>query len=222
MRVRDAGVAVALATAVVGLFSSPAQADHSWGNYHWARSGPVQVEVHDSVSSDWDGALSTANADWNQSDVLENTLVADDDSDGTRSSCPAITGAVRVCNYGYGSNGWAGLAEINTDSSGEHIAWGTAKMNDSYLGGDSAEMRQLVMCQEVGHDWGLGHQDEDFNNPNLGTCMDYTNDPSTNQHPNQHDFDQLDLIYGHGDSAAAAGTSSIRTGNRVTIITWAA
>ncbi len=33
------------------------------------------------------------------------------------------------------------------------------------------------MCQEIGHDFGLDHQDENFNNPNLGTCMDYTNDP---------------------------------------------
>jgi hypothetical protein len=40
------------------------------------------------------------------------------------------------------------------------------------------------MCQEVGHTFGLDHQDENFNNTNLGTCMDYTNDPSTNQHPN--------------------------------------
>ena len=51
----------------------------------------------------------------------------------------------------------------------------------------------MVMCQEVGHDFGLDHQDENFNNPNLGTCMDYTNDPSTNQHPNAHDYEELDI-----------------------------
>lgn len=57
-----------------------------------------------------------------------------------------------------------------------------------------------MSCQEVGHTFGLDHQDEDFNNANLGTCMDYTNDPSTNQHPNQHDYDQLQTIYSHTDS----------------------
>ncbi len=50
------------------------------------------------------------------------------------------------------------------------------------------------MCQEVGHTLGLDHQDEVFDNPNLETCMDYTNDPSTNQHPNAHDYDQLATI----------------------------
>ena len=30
--------------------------------------------------------------------------------------------------------------------------------------------------------------------------MDYTNNPSTNQHPNQHDYDQLNNIYSHIDS----------------------
>ena len=33
------------------------------------------------------------------------------------------------------------------------------------------------MCQVGGHDFGLDHQDEDFINANLNTCMDYTNDP---------------------------------------------
>src|SRR3989344_7515563 len=56
------------------------------------------------------------------------------------------------------------------------------------------------MCQEVGHTLGLDHQDEGFGNPNLGTCMDYTNDPESNQHPNQHDYDMLESIYAHLDS----------------------
>ena len=56
------------------------------------------------------------------------------------------------------------------------------------------------MCQEVGHTFGLDHQDENFNNPSLGTCMDYSSDPTLNQHPNQHDYDQLELIYAHLDS----------------------
>jgi hypothetical protein len=30
---------------------------------------------------------------------------------------------------------------------------------------------------------------ETFDNPILGTCMDYTSDPTTNQHPNRHDYD---------------------------------
>ena len=61
------------------------------------------------------------------------------------------------------------------------------------------------MCQEVGHTFGLDHQDETFDNANLRTCMDYTNDPSTNQYPNQHDYDQLAAIYAHPDSTTTVG-----------------
>ena len=37
-------------------------------------------------------------------------------------------------------------------------------------------------------------------NPNLDTCMDYTDSPESNQHPNQHDYDMLETIYAHLDS----------------------
>jgi hypothetical protein len=62
-----------------------------------------------------------------------------------------------------------------------------------------------VTCQEIGHTFGLDHQDTNFDNPNLGTCMDYTNDPSANQHPNQHDYDELVTIYSHLDSTTTVG-----------------
>lgn len=60
------------------------------------------------------------------------------------------------------------------------------------------------MCQEVGHTFGLDHQDEVFGNANLGTCMDYTNNPETNQHPNLHDYEQLEAMYAHLDSTNTA------------------
>jgi len=77
----------------------------------------------------------------------------------------------------------------------------------------------LVTCQEVGHTFGLAHQDETFDNANLGTCMDYTNDPDggaggassndpSNEHPNQHDYDQLATIYAHLDSTSTIAASS--------------
>ena len=65
------------------------------------------------------------------------------------------------------------------------------------------------MCQEIGHDFGLDHQDENFSNPNVGSCMDYTNDPDggdpygpSNEHPNLHDYDQLETIYSHADGGS--------------------
>ena len=65
------------------------------------------------------------------------------------------------------------------------------------------------MCQEVGHDFGLDHQDENFDNPNLGTCMDYTSNPEGNEHPNSHDYAQLDSIYSHLDSTTTVGASTL-------------
>ena len=35
--------------------------------------------------------------------------------------------------------------------------------------------------------------------------MDYTNDPSSNQFPNKHDYDELDIIYSHLDSTTTVG-----------------
>jgi hypothetical protein len=67
------------------------------------------------------------------------------------------------------------------------------------------------MCQEIGHTFGLDHQDENFNNGNLGTCMDYTSNPDgppSNTRPNQHDYDQLASIYSHLDSFSTAGAAA--------------
>lgn len=225
MRLRHSVFVVAVSAALLGLSATPASASHSWGKYHWARSGAVQLNILSSVTSDWSGALSTANGDWNQSAYLQNTLVSSATDTSTRQNCPAPTGAVRVCNYTYGNTGWSGLASIGLGAGKDrnHITRATAKMNDTFLGSAGLDKRQGVMCQEVGHDFGLDHQDENFTNANLGTCMDYTNDWSTNQHPNQHDYDQLAAIYGHSDSSAqrTVGTTTIKTGDTVTIVTWA-
>jgi hypothetical protein len=117
---------------------------------------------------------------------------------------------VEVCATNYGKNGWLGLASIWV--SGSHITQGTAKMNDSYFNTatyNTPAWRQLVMCQEIAHTFGLDHQDENFSNVNLGSCMDYTSDPAGNEHPNAHDFDQLVTIYGnHNDTTTTLSQTS--------------
>ena len=73
------------------------------------------------------------------------------------------------------------------------------------------------MCQEIAHALGLDHQDENFANPNLGTCMDYTNNPNgppSNEHPNVHDYEQLETIYTHLDSITTLDQAIARLGNR--------
>lgn len=214
--------AVALAT-VAAATTLPAQADHSWGGYHWARSGAVTAPLISSVTSNWSGALSIARNDWNASPYIESGVIAGSTTNNARRRCAKPAGQIRVCNYAYGNNGWAGLASISL--SGGHISTGTVKLNDTYEASAPSAERQGVMCQEIGHTYGLDHQDEDFNNANLGTCMDYTNNWGTNQHPNSHDYNQLAAIYSHSDLAAkpstTSGVSKIKTGDTVTMITWA-
>jgi hypothetical protein len=197
--------ALLLAAAVFAL-PSLALANHSWGGYHWARtSNPFTLKVGDNVNGAWDSVLNTTVSDWSQSTVLDLTRVAG----LTRPKpCKATTGRVEVCNASYGNNGWLGIAQIWI-TGGTHIVQGVTKVNDYYFNTptyNTTAWRNLVMCQEVGHTLGLDHQDENFNNANLGTCMDYTNDPSTNQHPNKHDYDELVTIYSHLDSTTTVGS----------------
>lgn len=218
-------VPLAAATAVASLIAGPADASHSWGSYHWARkANPFTLKLGDNVSSQWDQILNTTSADWTQSNVLDTTIVAG--SAGNPRRCNAVAGMVQVCNTTYGNNGWLGIASIW--ASGNHITQGTVKLNDTYFNTaryNTTAWRNLVSCQEVGHTFGLDHQDETFDNANLGTCMDYTNDPASNQHPNAHDYAQLESIYAHLDttttvsastgqqaSAAAAGNSQAEWG----------
>jgi hypothetical protein len=194
-------VLILLAFAVV---PAPTFASHSWDGYHWARtSNPFTLKLGNNVSSAWDSYLSTASVEWNVSDPLETTIVAGSTKPRT---CKPTSGRVEVCSTTYGNNGWLGVAQIWI--SGSHITQGAVKLNDTYFNTvkyNTPAWRNLVMCQEVGHTFGLDHQDETFDNGNLNTCMDYTNDPSTNQYPNQHDYDELAAIYGHPDSTTTVG-----------------
>lgn len=199
MRKRPARlIALIAGLTLVAAVPLTAQGSHAWGSYHWARTGnPFTIKVIDSMTTDWDDNLDVAIGDWDQSSVMNVTKEAGDSSQKTRKRCPTVTGKVRACNANYGFNGWLGMAQIWL--SGSHIAKGTAKMNDSYLasGAYSETNRQHVICQEIGHDWGLGHQDE--SGADLNTCMDYSN-ALDNPHPNAHDYAQLETIYAHLDS----------------------
>ena len=204
---------LSLAVAAVVVFVGGASATHSWGNYHWARTAnPFTLKLGTNLSGSWvatDGTplyLKTTSDDWSSSTALNTTIVAG----GTSARrCRATAGRVEVCNLAYGNNGWLGIASIW--ASGDHITQATVKLNDSYFNTtkyNTSAWRNLVMCQEVGHTFGLDHQDENFTNANLNTCMDYTNDPTSNQHPNTHDYDQLVSIYTHTDSSTTVAAST--------------
>lgn len=207
-----AGVVAAL---VIGI-AAPASATHSWAGMHWARSTTLVLRLGDNVSPAWDSYLSTAMVDWNKAVPLDTALYP-----GTRapSSCTPTYGKIEVCNYPYGSStGWLGLANVWTQNG--HIVQATVKLNDSYFASPSyntPSWRRMVMCQEIGHTFGLDHQDVTQTNVNLGSCMDYTRDPSglrgtngtkNNEHPNAHDYDQLISMYAHVDGSQLSTTKA--------------
>lgn len=68
---------------------------------------------------------------------------------------------------------------------------------------------QHVICQEIGHTFGLDHQSTDGSS--LNTCMDYYHNTSAKDtkstHPNQHDYDELAIIYAHLDSYTTLGAA---------------
>ena len=198
---------LALAITAFAAIAGTAAASHSWSNYHWARTAnPFTITVINANTSDWVNNLDAAMTDWDKSSVLNVVKV----SGSPDKRCRPVAGKVKSCNGAYGKNGWLGLAQIWV--SGGHISQGTAKMNDSYLSTASytETNRQHVICQEIGHTWGLGHQDE--SGADLNTCMDYSN-ALDNPAPNQHDFDQLVTIYAHLDSSTTIATGLAGNGS---------
>jgi hypothetical protein len=220
LRLRRSSFALSAVLVAILLFQASPSAHHRWRRYHWARTAnPFTIALGENLSGSWPNSITSASGDWSLSDVLNTKIV----NGGTNAAqCNPTSGRVEVCNAAYGSTGWLGVAQIWI-TGGSHIVQGTVKVNDTYFNTsqyNSAAWRQFVMCQEVGHTFGLDHQDENFNNVNLGTCMDYTSDPDgslqdqlSNLHPNAHDYEELDIIYRHLDSfttAGAAPTSSSR------------
>lgn len=193
--------------------TSKIQANHSWGGYHWARtSTPFTLKLGDNLTSSWKPYLGTASTDWSVSTVLDTSIVQGQ----SKGNCQPTSGRVEVCNRKYGNNGWLGIAQIWV--SGSHITQGVTKMNDTYFNTakyNTPAWKQLVVCQEIAHTFGLDHQDEAFDNANLGTCMDYTSTPEGNEHPNAHDYEELEIIYGHLDSFTTISQTIGQTAKQV-------
>jgi len=229
MVTRHRTVRVFVAASVVLLFAALVpvgiDANHQWGKYQWAGDGtPIALDVGDNVGSQWGSHLNGALSDWDNGnpDALQLTGVAG--GAGDPSSCNPTLGRIEVCNASYGATGWLGVAQIWV-SGGRTIVQATTKLNDTYFdnqayGYDTPEWRRYVTCQEVGHDFGLDHQDTNFYNANLGTCMDYTDDPdgtlygqASNVHPNQHDFDQLGSMYLAASGGGKPGNGGNGGGN---------
>lgn len=190
-------LAFALALAALALLPGAASAGHG-GSAHWARSSnPFTVRLGDNVSAAWDPFLAVSAADWSASSVLDTVVVAGGTSPKT---CRPTLGRVEVCSATYGNTGWISLEQLWT--SGGHITQATVKLNDTYFNNppyNGAATRQSFMCHGIGRSLGLGNQAS-----NSGSCM---GDLSA-QHPNAHDYEELEAMYAHLDLAGAAAPGS--------------
>lgn len=197
---------------------TPASATHSWGGYHWANGTSGTLVVKRALSTtQWTNLVNAGINDWQGRPLSFN--VSDAPAATNRKKCTPVRGETLVCNDAYGQRGWLGIASIW--ASGSHIVQATTKLNDTYFNMSrysSDAWRRMVACQEVGHNWGLDHQDETFSNVNLGTCMDYTNAPAggivggfnygpSNISPNSADYSHLTGFYNHSDGTSSAATN---------------
>jgi hypothetical protein len=209
---KRASLVIAIGVALAAIASS-AQANHSWGGYHWART-TTQFTLklgNNLTSADWRSHLSSSSANWNSGNTPVVTAIV---AGGSNKRCSMVAGTTQVCNGAYGRNGWLGLASINI-TGGVHITQGSAKMNDTYFSTatyNNPNEREHVICQEVAHTFGLGHQSEDGSSQN--SCMDYFSNTGANAgstvstKPNQHDFEELKSIYSHLDSTTTVASFS--------------
>jgi hypothetical protein len=202
-----------LLTGITFFLSAPINADHTWSTYHWARTTPsFDLILVNSTTTDWDSYVTAAVGDWSLSQVVSLAENSGDTSMKTRRQCRPPDGQVRICNLDYGQTGWLGIAGIYLDGQG-HIVKGYTKLNDTYFSFDyynTDAWKRSVSCQELGHDLGLDHQDEDFNNTPKYTCMDYQDPPFA--YPNTHDYDELVSMYAHSDSYDSYDTGGAPSG----------
>lgn len=198
--------------------TTTADASHTWGGYHWARTTPqFTLMLGNNLTNGWDTYLSQTSSDWNNPTLvgaattpLLTTVVAGQ----SNRRCRMVSGTTQVCNGSYGRNGWLGLASIKVIN-GTHITQGSAQVNDTYFNTakyNNPNEKLHVMCQEVAHTFGLGHQSTDGSS--LDTCMDYFSNTGTNStstlstKPNAHDFEELNIIYAHLDDFTTVATLS--------------
>ena len=202
--------AAVIVFALVALVPPPVAATHGWSNYHWRRTSSAikNIPIRRFHSSVWLTRFATAYADWRKTAMTKIKPLLGV-TGGARNPCPFALGQITSCDASYGSTGWLGLASIYVSSG--HITQGTSKVNNTYFKTstyNTIPWRQLVICQEIGHNFGLGHVNETYTTPNVGSCMDYTNDPDggaggvsstdpNNMHPYAHDYALINSRHNH-------------------------
>lgn len=155
--------------------------------------GGLDIEFLNALQDSWQVEFQLAVSDWdfgNPDAVSLTTVKQDYDLE-----CSQVDGKVKVCNGDYGASDWRGITNSVLDRDG-YIVSSICKMNEYYLVHDPPGARQYTMCHETGHALGLPHTDEDFENADLGNCMDYTFNWDVNKQPDESNYEYLSKLYG--------------------------
>lgn len=148
---------------------------HDWWRWHWDKT-TLGVQIFGSHQSE----ARAARADWHNNTKLSLPL---------RSSHTDIS----VWGGNFGDTGWGGLASIEDYGWDWHcwascqIKHGHARFN-SYYGGSNSWWARGVHCQEIGHLFGLGHN-------NRGGCMGLGYYSNHTNRPSSHDRSDVNNKY---------------------------
>lgn len=168
----------------------------------------LQIANNLASGSDWDYYFRTYVEEWDNGTPDAVTLKIRNTTYDPE--CHGVARAMKVCNGNYGPTGWNGVNQVLLKDG--YIVSSIAKMNDYYLEGTTEAQKKYTMCHELGHGLGLGHSDESFRNSDLGNCMDYTNNPENNLHPDDYNYLILEELYG---SVSGSGqVTESRSGTR--------
>lgn len=174
---------VALGLLTAGL-AAPAEAviTPSLNGWRWARKGTLDIDVGLNVSAAWKPYVAPVLAGWSKSPYLDLDAAT---GRARGSSCNPVYGTIQVCNGNYGANGWLGYGNVWLQAG--RIVMGNVRLNDYYFAQpryNTPGWRQQTLCHEIGHTLGLDHSDLSRANDNIGSCMDYSYDPTGRSEPN--------------------------------------
>lgn len=226
MRARVRAMCVALAAlAAVTPSVAAAALTQSWNGWRWARSDALVIQVGNNFSSDWSPFVTTAITQWNAATNIDYSLVAGRTSAAT---CGAVYGTIQLCSGNYGKSGYLGYTYVWT--SNNYIVQATIKLNTYYFNQakyNTDAWKAETVCQELGNALGLADIDRNFSNLNVGSCTDYTNDPSgklgtngvlANIAPSANDLTNLNAIYATTGGTQLATTRPGGGGNAMAAV----
>lgn len=211
-------VLIGVLTMVVGVVSA-----EQWSVYHWYRSDDAELvldigDCHSPTSrTNWSGLLSEVVANWNDIPNGGNSPYI-----GFRkTNCGGAD--IKSYNDDYGNTGWLGLATLSIGKGkGYHIRSAESQVNEYYVAYpgyynfDEAIEWQHVLCQEIGHTFGVGHNrpgDSDGNYDN--TCMNDVVFPLRYPTANKYEYDLLNSMYEHNHgNGGEQGQTCFSKGNK--------